>query len=151
MLLSSLLTKYGERGRKVLLKIIKWRPLPSWTAWKGLFASTSFMECVIFSLCKMSSLRLRSEIASWKTSSSLTAFSSNMAPVEKMQLSTLQYVQRCIAKTRSVLIMPNLLQNVSSFYYFFLRTKRGGTFFKCVLADRNQLKGEYTTTYSTGL
>jgi len=55
--------------------------LPSCTAWKGLLGSISFTEWVIFSLCRMSSFRLRSEMASWKISSSLTAFSSNMAPV----------------------------------------------------------------------
>ncbi len=53
---------------------------PSWTAWKGLLGSIYFMEWVIFSLCKMSSLRLRSEIANWNTSSSRAAFSSKMAP-----------------------------------------------------------------------
>lgn len=56
--------------------------LPSCTAWNGLLGSMSLMECVIFSLCRMSSLRLRSDTASWNTSSSRTAFSSKMAPEE---------------------------------------------------------------------
>lgn len=53
---------------------------PSCTAWNGLLASMTLMEYVIFSLCRMSSLRLRSDTASWNTLSSLAAFSSKMAP-----------------------------------------------------------------------
>lgn len=68
---------YSKGGRGVVEK-----RLPSCTAWKGLLGWISFTEWVIFSLCRMSSLRLRSEMASWKIWSSLTAFSSNMAPVE---------------------------------------------------------------------
>lgn len=68
---------YSKGGRGVVEE-----RLPSCTAWKGLLGWISFTEWVIFSLCRMSSLRLRSEMASWKIWSSLTAFSSNMAPVE---------------------------------------------------------------------